>query len=102
MEQQLPKEFTDWVKKQGLPTSSIEYAFQHYLLKVGLWGVPLPPVQIRETRRAFYAGATALFADLVEMAGWEEGQAEQMLELRGQELEMFWAVEDLARKKSQN
>lgn len=101
MENQTSPQFEAWIDQNKIPRASIEYKFQFYMFKMGLWG-NVPTGQLLETRRAFFGGVAAMFAEMVELGDWPEDQAGKMLELRQQELERFWTAEDLKRQKAQN
>lgn len=95
-------EFEAWIDLMKIPRASIEYKFQFYMFKVGLWGTPVGEVQMLETRRAFMGGFAAMFLEMGEIGGWEEEQAARLLELRGMEISAYWEREDLKRQRMQN
>lgn len=70
---------------------NIEKQFENYLTRVGLQKYQMSEVQYNETKKAFYAGASAMLVLFRgEIPDLSEVQAMAAMEKLWQEAEFFW------------
>ena len=76
----------DYVNEEHI----LEDMYQHYLKKVKADESKMHPVQQREMRKAFYAGASEVFGEMTDLAEEDEEKAFKFLDRVQKECLEFW------------
>lgn len=78
----------------------LKQEYQNYLQQVGLSEPSMHPVQIQETKRAFYGGCGQMFLLVSKTANLSEGDAIEVLSELERQISVFWAEQSINHLRS--
>lgn len=82
---------------------NIEELFEKYLKDAKLDKSKMPPVQIRETKRAFFNGCAALLHTLMDaVSGLSDEDGAETLENIDKQIRQFWILQNIEQSRRNN
>lgn len=79
---------------------NLNQEYQNYLQQVGLNEQSMHPVQIQETKRAFYGGCGQMFLLVSKTAELSEDDAIKALSELERQISVFWAEQSINHLRS--